>query len=383
MACELVDKLPYDDDLKGKFCEDLRSFLFDKHRSFLSNPLLLSIMLLTYGQSANIPDKLNVFYNQAYEALFERHDALKGGYSRARKTKLDIQDFARLFSAFCLQTYDKNQLEFSRLEALSFAEKASHIVGIKTNKEDFLKDCLQAVCLLVEEGLQIVFSHRSFQEYFTARFISESSPNVQEKLIAKYSSRMTMDSVLSLLYEIRPDIIEKHLLLPKLDKLCEVIGYVNAPVTVEHFLKFMQAAHSKMQFGQIESENFSGFVNEKDTHGFSKLSSFIKRFCAANNGFKESKKTKADTKFLLQKYGTVDGSLKVYELNAFTKDDAFIIDLAKHGNFFSIERLQMLIDVREALKMKTAEKESSLDAMPFRNSWRLASAMQGFAVSRN
>ena len=102
-ACELVEKLPFDAELKEKFISDLRGFLFERHKSFLSNPLLLSIMLLTYGESADIPTKISLFYNQAYEALFQRHDALKGGYQRDRRTSLDIQDFARVFGAFCLQ----------------------------------------------------------------------------------------------------------------------------------------------------------------------------------------------------------------------------------------------------------------------------------------
>jgi hypothetical protein len=55
-------------------------------------------MLLSYGQSASIPNKISVFYNQAYEALFERHDVLKDGFRRKRLTPLDIQDFARVFA---------------------------------------------------------------------------------------------------------------------------------------------------------------------------------------------------------------------------------------------------------------------------------------------
>ncbi len=50
-AVELVEKLPFDELTKQRFVDDLRTGLFSRHKSFLSNPLLLSIMLLTYGQS--------------------------------------------------------------------------------------------------------------------------------------------------------------------------------------------------------------------------------------------------------------------------------------------------------------------------------------------
>ena len=96
-AVDLLEKLNYDEGIKETFISKLKDELYDKHKSFLSNPLLLSIMLLTSSHSSNIPDKLSVFYNQAYEAMFQRHDALKSGFNRERLSKLDIQDFARVF----------------------------------------------------------------------------------------------------------------------------------------------------------------------------------------------------------------------------------------------------------------------------------------------
>ena len=79
-AVELVRKLPFDDPVKERFVADLHGGLFKSHESFLSNPLLLSIMLLTYSDIAHIPTKLSIFYTQAYESLFQKHDALKGGF---------------------------------------------------------------------------------------------------------------------------------------------------------------------------------------------------------------------------------------------------------------------------------------------------------------
>ena len=114
-AISLVKKLPFDEEIKGKFESDLAGGLFEKHKSFLSNPLLLSIMLLTYGENAEIPSKLSIFYNQAYEALFQRHDANKGGFGRKRQTQLDIQDFGRVFALFALQTYEKRLFKMSRV----------------------------------------------------------------------------------------------------------------------------------------------------------------------------------------------------------------------------------------------------------------------------
>src|SRR6185436_10907197 len=115
-----------------------------------------------------IPNKLSVFYNQAYEALFERHDALKDGYRRVLRSALDIQDFARLFSAFCIQSYDRSQTAFSKQEVLEGIRSSQELVGIDVDRVCYFQDLVEAVCLMVEDGLQVVFPHRSFQEFFAA-----------------------------------------------------------------------------------------------------------------------------------------------------------------------------------------------------------------------
>ncbi|MBL4585600.1 MAG: hypothetical protein JKX84_00875, partial [Flavobacteriales bacterium] len=167
----LVSKLPAEATVKKSFIKELKDGLFLKHETFLANPLLLSIMLLTYKYSADIPDKLSIFYNQACEALFQKHDALKGAFKRARETDLDIISFERVISAFSLLTYAESKITFSSIEALEYLEKSKSISGIEFSASCFLKDLLQAVCLMGEDGLFITYTHRSFQEYFVAKFI--------------------------------------------------------------------------------------------------------------------------------------------------------------------------------------------------------------------
>ncbi len=238
-AVELIECLPYDEDLKSKFIAELRSTLFEDHKSFLSNPLLLSIMLLTYGQSANIPTKLSIFYTQAYQALFQRHDALKGGFQRDRCTTLDIQDFAKVFAAFSLQTYDQRIFQFSHVDALKYLQTAVETTGIDVDVSDYLEDAQQAVCLLVEDGLLLVFAHRSFQEFFVARFINDANPAQQKRLIKRFSENLPTDDVFSILYELNTELVERELLLPRLKELFKKLG-VKRKVGITHYLAFMK-----------------------------------------------------------------------------------------------------------------------------------------------
>lgn len=226
-AVRLVKNLPFDEQIKSKFIKNLEGGLFEKHSSFLSNPLLLSIMLLTYGENAEIPTKLSIFYNQAYEALFQRHDANKGGYKRNRLTDLDIQDFSRVFALFSLQTYEKRVFKMPRTDCLNFIEKSKALLQKEFEAECYLGDLLSAACLLIEDGLEISYSHRSFQEYFVSLHILSAPPDVQDVLINRYWKNSLSDNVIKLLMEMNPDLIERILIIPQLDKLFQRIGVIN------------------------------------------------------------------------------------------------------------------------------------------------------------
>ena len=260
-AAELVERVPYDPELKARFIEDLRYGLFHEHESFLSNPLLLSIMLMTYGDVAHIPSKLSVFYNQAYEALFHKHDALKGGFQRDRRSGLDIQDFATVFAAFSIFSYDSRMFTFSRTQALALFTKAKSVVQAEFESGRVLDDATQAVCLLVEEGLDLTFSHRSFQEYFAARFIQDSPPKVKKALIRKYARSVPRDSVISLLHEMDPHAVEAYFLLPMMDRHRENIK-LHKRVGVTHFVRHLKKLFSQFVIRGSEDGRWGATVRD-------------------------------------------------------------------------------------------------------------------------
>ena len=107
----LVQKLRYDKTIARKFIERIRKDLYAKHKSFLSNPLLATMMLLTFDQFADIPEKIHLFYEQAFDTLFARHDATKEAYKRNMYTGLSIDVFKRYLSYFCLATYNDEKFE--------------------------------------------------------------------------------------------------------------------------------------------------------------------------------------------------------------------------------------------------------------------------------
>ena len=166
--------LPFDSETKQRFALALENGLFDEHESFASNPLLLTLMLLMYDNYAEIPDKLHLFYEKAFETLYNKTYATESADRRIFKSKLSFDPFRSVFAYFCSISYFKHKIEFSRDEMMEYLTKASKTLD-KFVSEDYLDDLLNSVCVMYKDGLSYVFTHRSFQEYFTAFFISKLS----------------------------------------------------------------------------------------------------------------------------------------------------------------------------------------------------------------
>ena len=219
-ALELIDKINYDPEIKKTFRNKVDKDLYDKHVSFLSNPLLLIIMLITFSTYADIPNKLHLFYHQAFETLFQKHDATKATFVRKRYCDLPIDAFQRVLSAFCFQSYVDVKTIFNEAEILHYLNSVDNLYPqLGLDKRCFLQDLLESVCILVKDGLVITFTHRSFQEYFTALFILSLDKGMRARALKQVMNRVVRDTVFQMMFDIDRDIVEKEYIIPTLARL--------------------------------------------------------------------------------------------------------------------------------------------------------------------
>lgn len=223
-ALSLINKIEYDQKIKENFYKELEDNLYDKYETFASNPLLLTIMLLTFENRASIPDKLNDFFEQAFTTLFHTHDATKGGYKRDIQSKLGYEDFKAVFSYFCFKSFFNSDYKFSENKVLEYigGAKQKQIIEINFNSIDFLKDLTNSVCMLIHEGLEYRFSHRSFQEYFAALYTIQLD-DIQQKRFLKLWLQSdvyrTTSNYLDMLYELEPSRFVKNVIVPGIREL--------------------------------------------------------------------------------------------------------------------------------------------------------------------
>ena len=213
--------------VKEKFYKELDEYLYDKYETFASNPLLLTIMLLTFESRVSIPDKLNDFFEQAFTTLFHTHDATKGGYKRDICSGLGYEDFKTVFAYFCFKSFFNSDYRFSENKVLEYIgiARQKRVVEVNFDSMDFLIDLTNSVCMLIHDGLEYRFSHRSFQEYFAALYTVQLDDEQQKKFLKLWlqdDDYRTTSFYLDMLYELETSRFVKNVIIPGIRELQEL-----------------------------------------------------------------------------------------------------------------------------------------------------------------
>lgn len=234
-AIELASKIGTKDEKTREFCSQLEDELYEKHKDFAENPLLLSMMFLTFMRNSSVPDHLSDFYQKAYDALYSAHDGQdKGFYRRDFRCKtIDEGQFKLLFAYFCFHSFFEEKYEFSYEEIIGYLNRGIEKQSLKdVAAEDVLVDLRNAVCMIICDGETYRFSHRSFQDYFAAYYTSHVLTDEQQRQLFKQKlsdGRVFLNEIeyYELLLQIEPERFKCNALENGLRALVEELN--NAP----------------------------------------------------------------------------------------------------------------------------------------------------------
>jgi predicted NACHT family NTPase len=221
-------------ELAEKIIASIQQEENQSYKSFLRNPLLLSMFILTFQSYSNIPQKKSIFYQQVFDTLYSVHDSVsKMAFVREKESGLSKDQFERILQMFSFLAFFEEKYSF---EYQYIIEK---LKIIKNNTKEFefensklLKDLLVSIAILSKEGTEYKFPHRSLQEYFAAYYVSvlskENKQVLYNKMLNEFSksdfsdlilSKSKGDNFLSLLYEMDRIELLKSLIVPALERV--------------------------------------------------------------------------------------------------------------------------------------------------------------------
>jgi predicted NACHT family NTPase len=197
-----------DADLADKIAESVREAAKSKFSSFLRNPLLLTLYILTYKNSSEVPSKASIFYRRVVDSLFIEHDSkTKIGFQRERISGITYDRFDDVMKKFAFVSFFSDRFAFDKEYAVNlFSQIISKDSGGQFRPEDFIDDLKLAFSLWIDDSGQMSFAHKSLQEYFCALYIKDMEHSkkglVYQKLKQKTEGATDQLNMLSILDEV-------------------------------------------------------------------------------------------------------------------------------------------------------------------------------------
>lgn len=187
----------------------------------VDTPLFATLLCIVYRAEHRLPETVHEFYDMVFQTLLYRHDQQKEGFERPRKSGLGNHQFSAVFENFCIRTSLDQRLRLSQEEATEIIAIALAKEGLETSLSDrFFNDVTKITCLLVKDGADYQFLHKSIQEYFSARCIKrlpeERAQEFYQKIIASPSRIAQLKQTIYFLYEIDSYRSYKYFVLPSL-----------------------------------------------------------------------------------------------------------------------------------------------------------------------
>lgn len=215
---------------EGERKERISQIVLDPKNSnyfeFLRNPLLLSMFIMAFENHPEIPKRKSAFYRNVFDTLYSRHDGItKNSFPREKLTKLQRDDFEGILTIFSYLTLIEGQYSFTTEYLTDILQKIENSSDYNFIVESLIYDLHTSISILILDGFEYFFPHRSMQEYFTALFINKLPTDKKHKAYSNLSNVLQESSTdysfnfWSLCFELDETVFISNFLIPQLKKI--------------------------------------------------------------------------------------------------------------------------------------------------------------------
>lgn len=170
----IIRKTTDDEQKSSQLCAALdTSKLHSSSESILKSPILVVLFCVSYNMGQDIPDSLGEFYDNIFDAVFSRHDNLKGQVNRERIRNDNRGLYRLIFDTISFLTLQDNVQTFTEQELITAVRNALDYHGEKADDSDRISFELRSITnLIIQDGYNSFrYVHKSIQEFFASSFV--------------------------------------------------------------------------------------------------------------------------------------------------------------------------------------------------------------------
>lgn len=213
-------------------------------KGLLTTPLMMTLLVVVYKSTQKIPEQFSEFYEDLFQTLLIRHDKSKPGYFRERHCNINERRLQEIFEAFCFfaSKEDLTTMKFEKIHSLS--NEAISTSQASCDSASFIHDITKICCLVIQEGFDYHFVHKSVREFYTANFIKNRNENFSIKFYSQMVNGKWENWIqeLSFLAKIDEYRFSEHFLRPHFEEIAaaydiDLSKEDDQTITVENVIK--------------------------------------------------------------------------------------------------------------------------------------------------
>jgi NACHT domain len=179
-------------DIGKKFLTEFAKEENKNLRELASSPLLLTLLCLSFQETLVFPQRRVEIYEEAIDALLKKWDASRGIKRDSVYGKLSLGHKKKMFAQVAAITFEKNEY-FIKKERLQI-QLTNYLANVPPHEEE-IDDEVLLQTIEAQHGILTArsrdfhsFSHLTFQEYFTARYIHDNATKGTLKELLRHCS---------------------------------------------------------------------------------------------------------------------------------------------------------------------------------------------------
>lgn len=181
----VIARITGEPKLSGEIIEGVEAHAI---KELLTTPLMVALLVIRYKIEQTIPESAVSFYENLFPLLLQRHDKTKPGFIRPRKSGISDSRIESVFNSLSFVSANSVGVAIPETKMGDIVGQASSTVGEEIDTSHFVDDVCKITCLLLHDGGEYRFIHKSVQEYHAALFIKTQPDAVAEAFYESVSA---------------------------------------------------------------------------------------------------------------------------------------------------------------------------------------------------